>query len=297
MDEPVIKPPVLKVTRYDLAFAAVVAAFLGMVAACLLVTSIWWTNRLPPKAKAVPVEMFELPGGFEEGFVDETLRVDSPEPEVQNASPTEITAEQLEIAESLETVTELSDAAMEPVQQQFEAAISNVGKVGSSRGTGRRALGMGPGKGGIPREQRWFIRFADRSELETYARQLDFFKIELGALLPDGRLAYLRNVSSAKPEVRYAQSGKEETRMYMTWQAGERRLADVQLFAKAGVNVPVEAPIFHFYPPEVESQLAQLEQNFRGRKPEQIKRTYFVVESVGSTAYRFKVLRQQEAGP
>uniref|UniRef100_A0A7C4LNS7 Uncharacterized protein n=1 Tax=Schlesneria paludicola TaxID=360056 RepID=A0A7C4LNS7_9PLAN len=297
MPETLIKPPVLKVTRYDLAVAAVIATFLGILAACFSVASLWLTNRLPPKAKAVPVEMFELPGGFEDGFVDESLRVDSPEPEVKNASPAETTAEQLEIAESLETVTELSDAAAEPLKQQFETGASNVGKVGSSTGTGRRGLGMGPGKGGIPREQRWFIRFADRTELDLYARQLDFFKIELGALLPDGRLAYLRNISSAKPQVNYAKSGKDETRMYMTWQAGERRLADVQLFAKAGVNVPPDAPIFHFYPPEVEAQLAQLERDYRGRKPDQIKRTYFIVESVGASGYRFTVVRQLEAGP
>ncbi len=282
--------PVLKVTRYDRAVAGVLATALSLGALCFAVSAIWFTTRLPPPAKAVPLELIELPGGFEDGSVDETLRVDSPEPEASDPSPADEVSDELEIAESLESVTELSDVAAEPVQKQFEAGLKNTGKRGSAKGTGRRALGAGGGTAGIPREQRWFVRFGDEADLDEYAKQLDFFKIELGALLP-GELVYMSQLSKPPATLRRVQTGQDEARLYMTWQGGQRRFADAQLFARAGLNVPAEAPMFHFYPPDVEAKLAQLEKGFRGRPVEQIKRTYFAVTRAGS-GYQFEVVRQ-----
>lgn len=284
-------PPVLKVTPYDKAVSGVIAAILSVAALCVGVTTIWITNRVPPPAKTVPVELIEIPGGVEDGAVDETLRVDSDLPETQDASPTEEVSEDLEIAESLDSVTDLSDVAAEPVQRQFENAVKNSGKAGRAVGTGRRALGAGGGSGGIPREQRWLVRFSDEVDLDEYARQLDFFHIELGTLLPGGELVYMSSVSSPQPKVRRIQTGKDEQRLYMTWQGGQRRFADAQLFTKAGISVPATSPLFHFYPPEIEQQLATLEREFRGKPVKEIKRTYYSVEREGK-GYRFEVVRQ-----
>ncbi|GIX03120.1 MAG: hypothetical protein KatS3mg113_0126 [Planctomycetaceae bacterium] len=296
MSEITIKPPVLRETRYDRAVAWGVATFLGMLAVCAVIVTVWLTTRVTTKTQAVPVEIFELPGGDAEGMVDETLKVDSSEPETQNPTPEPEITEQLEIAETLETVTDFSEALADPNQPVVAPQVLNAGRVGSASGTGRQGLGMGPGKGGIPREQRWFIRFADKSELDLYAKQLDFFKIELAALLPDGRLVYVSQLSSQKPKVRYVNSGKGENRLYMTWQSGERRQADIALFQRAGVQVPNDAPIFHFYPPDVENKLAEIERAYRGRKPEQIKRTYFAVQAQGAQGFQFVVIRQLEHG-
>ena len=53
-------------------------------------------------------------------------------------------------------------------------------------------------RGGLPREQRWFIKFGDEESVDKYAEQLDFFGIELGALFPDrGELIYLSKMSTA----------------------------------------------------------------------------------------------------
>jgi len=186
---------------------------------------------------------------------------------------------------------EMSDAATQQVQQQFDTGIQNTGKVGSAKGTGRRALGIGPGTGGLPREQRWFVKFGERASLDEYAKQLDFFGIELGALLPDGRLAYMKNMLNPVPEVRYINSGSDEARLYMTWQGGERRAADTQLFAKANVNVRGDTLIFHFYPKETENTLARLELEFRNRTVRQIRRTYYIVVPDGP-GYKFEVFRQ-----
>ena len=283
--------PVMRVTLYDSVSSWAISLFVGVLLACLGVVTVWITTRPPKPPDAVPVELVELPGGFEDGSPDETLRVDSPEPEARDAVPADSMSEQTEIAEAIEAVVEMSEAATQQVQQQFDSGIQNAGKVGSAKGTGRRALGMGPGTGGIPREQRWFVKFGERASLEEYAKQLDFFKIELGALLPDGRLAYLSSLTSPIPQVRYVQSGSDEARLYMTWQGGDRRAADAQLFAKANVVVRGDTIIFHFYPKAMENTLAQLELAYRNRSVKQIRRTYFAVEPAGA-GYQFSVFRQ-----
>lgn len=283
--------PVMRVTLYDLVSSWAISLFLGLLMTCGLVVVVWISTRLPKPPEAIPVELVELPGGFEDGSPDETLRVDSPEPEARDAVPADAVADQTEIAEAVEAVVEMSETATQQVQQQFDTGIQNTGKVGSAKGTGKRALGFGNGVGGIPREQRWFVKFGERSSLDEYAKQLQFFGIELGALLPDGRLAYLTNVTAPIPTARFVNSGAGENRMYMTWQGGERRAADVQLFAKANVDVRGDTTIFHFYPKDTENKLARLEIDYRNRPVKQIRRTYFAVEP-GGVGYTFSVFRQ-----
>lgn len=283
--------PVLGNTLYDRVSAWSIALFIAIAGLCVSVVAVWFTNRLPVPPQAVPVELVEVPGGFEDGSPDESLRVDSPEPEVHDAAPEEMPADKTEIAEALETVVELSDAATQQVQQTFETGVQSSGKAGSARGTGKRGLGVGPGPSGLPREQRWFVRFGDRVGLDDYARQLEFFGIELGALLPDGRLAYLSKLATDPPQVRYTTGGGQEQRMYMTWQGGDRRDADVQLFKRASVDIRADTVIFHFYPKETEQKLARLELDYRNRPLPQIRRTYFAVEGAPGR-YQFTVVRQ-----
>ncbi len=268
-----------------------ITVFAGLLALCAVVMMIWISNQAPKPPEPVAVELLELPGGVEDGSPDETLRVDSPEPERADASEAETPSEVSEVEATLETAVELSDSAAQQVQQQFDIGIQSTGKPGSAKGTGRAALGHGPGSGGLPREQRWFVRFGDRSSVEEYAKQLNFFKIEVGALLPDGRLAYLSNLIAPKPSVRYVQTGANEKRLYMTWQGGERRGADVELFKKAGLDISADTPVFHFYPPDLENRLAILEKEYRNKNAKQIRRTYFSVDTEGS-GYRLKVTRQ-----
>lgn len=283
--------PVLHDTLYDRVSSWTIALFIGVAGLCVCVVAVWITNRLPSPPKTVPVELVEAPGGFEDGSPDETLRVDSPEPEVHDASPAEMPSDKTEIAESLETVVEVSDSATQQVQQQFDTGVQNTGKTGSAKGTGKKGLGVGPGTGGMPREQRWFVRFGERAGVDEYAKQLQFFGIEIGALLPDGRLAYLSDLTQPAPTVKYVASGAGEKRLFMTWQGGDRRSADVDLFKRANVAVFADTPIFHFYPPATESQLVRLELDYRNRKLSQIRRTYFAVETAGN-GYQFSVIRQ-----
>ena len=280
----------MRVTGYDRVSSLMISIVLGLIVGVVAVIAWWSTTRPPQQEILVPLEMVELSGGSEDGAPDETLQVESPEDPNPNPSPTEELLDENELTETLENVVELADRANQQLQQQQSNAAETSGTPGSAAGTGRRALGSGPGSGGIPREQRWFIRYADRVSSDEYARQLDFFKIELGVLQPTGQLVYVSNVSQPKPTTRVSKSGAGEKRLYMTWQSGERRVADEALFKKAGVNV-AGGILFHFYPADTERLLATLEQRYANRKPDEIRRTYFVVVKKGR-GYDFVVTRQ-----
>jgi len=284
--------PVMKTTQYDKTSAGMLAIVAGLIGFTVLLIAVWFTNRLPSAPEPVPIEIVEMPGGYEDGSPDEQLELESPEEEIPDPAIAETTTDESQIKEMLETIVELSDSASQQVEKVIEAdASANSGKVGSASGSGKRPLGMGgSGKGGFPREQRWMIKFDD-GDLDTYARQLDFFGIELGALFPDGRLVFISDLSKSTPKKRVVQTGEGEDRLYMTWRGGSRKQADAALFKKAGVQNAQNAMLMHFYPPETEQLLARTEVEYRNRKSAEIRRTYFSVRKDGP-GYRFVVTSQ-----
>lgn len=283
--------PVMRTTQYDKASAGMIAAVAGLLGLTALLVAVWFTNRLPAPPEPVPIEIVEMPGGFEDGEPDESLELESPEEEVPDPAIAETTDEQSQIEEMLETIVELSDSASQEVDTIESESSKNTGQVGSASGTGKRPLGMGGGgKGGFPREQRWRIKFDD-GDLETYAKQLDFFKIELGALFRDGRLVFIKNLSSPNPTQRVVQTGAGEDRLYMTWRGGSRKQADASLFKKAGVPNASNAMLMHFYAPETEQLLARTEIAYRNRKSDEIRSTYFSVRKDGA-GFKFVVTSQ-----
>lgn len=282
--------PVLKVTRYERVSSSLMAIVMSLVFAVAFLFLIWITNRPQQAESDAELEIVELSGGFEDGFPDETLNVESPEEMTPDPSIPDLPTEETEIAESIESVMELSEDASMQMPQQVDVAFENSGKQGSAVGTGRRPLGAGPGTGGFPRHQRWFVRFPDRGTLDDYAKQLDYFGIELAVLVEGGGIAYVSNLSSPAPQVRRATSGKGENRLFFTWQGGNRRAADLQLFQKAGLQVS-GGTIFHFYPPEAEKMLAEAEVKYRNRKVADIRRTYYTVTTTGG-GYKFEVTNQ-----
>jgi hypothetical protein len=281
----------LKVTGYDRASSFVLAAVLGTAVTALFLFGVWASqHEWAGTVEAVPLELVAEGGGVEDGSETETLDLQTPFEEAPDPSLAEVRDDRTEIAPMLDSVVDLAGKATATASEQFGTGAVNTGNPGSATGTGRRALGFGPGDGGMSREQRWFVRFAEGGTTYDYARQLDYFGIELGALLPGGKLAYVSNLSAETPMVRYADSGKGESRLYFTWQGGGRRTADLELFRKAGVDVGA-ASIFHFYPKRTEEQLAKLEVAYRNRSSRDIRRTYFTVERKGND-FDFVVTRQ-----
>jgi hypothetical protein len=271
------------VRKLVLGAAVLAVVFLGFA---------WYSTRVPRPKEPVPVELVELTGGSEDGAVGETLRVDSPLPASPDAGASESAADDPEVRESLDNVLDMTEAAVAQTTRQFDMGVRNPeGQPGSAEGTGRRPLGSGPGSGGgFPREQRWLVRFGDQANLDEYARQLDFFGIELGAVV-GGKIVYLSKLAAARPVTRTATGGGDEKRLYMTWRGGGRKQADLQLFRKAGVDVG-NGLIFHFYPKDTENRLARKELDYRNRRANDIRRTFFSVSAAEGGGYEFSVAHQ-----
>ena len=191
----------------------------------------------------------------------------------------------------------LSDPQFEDVLATVVATASNVadvgdvaiGAVGGSEvrgfgGTGGGEGGLGdsrpPGPLGdnplaVPRWERWIIRY-ESSSLAAYARQLDFFKIELGAAGGKSAIDYAYNLSKPRPD-RRSGPGIAEKRLYLTWREGPLQEFDRQLLARAGIET-TRRLVLQFYPAEVEKELATLElRNAPGRSYKEFLRTVFGV--------------------
>ena len=220
------------------------------------------------------------------------MDLESPDEEIPDPSIAETQDDESQIEEMLETIVELSDNASQQVEVVINAdASESTGKKGSSKGTGKRPLGIGGGRGGVPSEQRWFVKFDDGA-LSVYAKQLDFFQIEVGAFFapPTKKIVYLSKLANAKPTVREVSSGADN-RLHMTHQGVGRQKADKALFAKAGVNVDGAAMLLHFYPKGAEQKLIASEVGYRNKKASEIRRTYFKVTPDGG-GYKFSVTSQ-----
>ncbi|GAC1464519.1 MAG: hypothetical protein NVSMB9_03260 [Isosphaeraceae bacterium] len=245
------------------------------------------------------VEVFGGGGGSPEGNRGETEKVDVPGGDpAAAASNNEETAADFEQPSVQETPAALLDAAAEAGQSLAEVDLSDVipgggvssGKRASKLGTGGPGLGLGPGDGGVPADQRWSIVYNPGQTPEEYARQLDALGVELAVVSGKDQLTYVSRFSDATPTKRYG-SGQGDNRLYFLWQGRGRKASDVTLLRKAGIDVG-EGVVMQFYPKSVEDQLAQLEVRYRGRSPAEIRFTRFSVVPKAN-GYGFAVLAQE----
>jgi hypothetical protein len=287
-----IGPRELQVSRFDQVSSLLVALLIlsGFGVFCLAM--IWFGSRLPTFEKVVPVTMAVLeeeatgPGDGSGGEVGMTLDepladelgedVDLPAPQVQ---------------QTLSVISQAVAAQQADFDTPALTGAIESGKGGWTGGKGRLpGSGQGGGgSGGIARPQRWEIMFPPGGSLETYARQLDYFGIELGLVGSDGVVTYVSNLAQRRPETRQESTQKEE-RMYMTWQQGELRDADLALVQRAGLDAQNKV-LVQFIPATVENQLAQLERSYRNREPKKIRKTRFGVRTQGD-GFEFYVADQ-----
>jgi hypothetical protein len=294
--------PVIRVTSYDRIWSSLVALMAVLLVAVWFLYLVWDSFQPHVAQLQQPIELIEdVSGGIENGSPTDSLKLEGTGPERADATPGEASDDSRpEVQQVLQNVS-LEAANADPAgtvmagssdQLELDTAPVASPKGGFALGTGTKpALGGGPGsRGGWPRHQRWYVFFSDEGSLAQYAKQLDYFGIELGALMPDRTMTYLSHLSD-KPEVRHASSGEGEKRLFFTWQGGKRRQADVQLFTNAGVPIGADTVIFHFYPPLTENMLATKERAYRDRPVRQIRRTFFTVIQTAS-GFDFEVTRQ-----
>ncbi len=290
-----VAPSSLEVSRYDQVAGSLVSVLIVM-GVLVAVMFVLWLASLPVRIPtAAPVRMLEDVGGggFGDNFTPGMQR-EFFEPTIDEV-PTPPTAESSSvetIADSLAAVSTVVSAEA-PTLDYLEGPTGGHGR-GSGEGMGD-GTGRGPGgpgtSDGIPAWERWEVRMS-AERLDEYAKQLDFFAVELGVAgggVPN--VDYITNLSAAKPKTRVG-APKDERRLRFLHRSGALRQADRELAAKAGVNTTGRV-VFQFYSKQMYDSLLRLENERMGkRRIREVRRTVFGVKKVGAK-YEFFVISQE----
>jgi hypothetical protein len=284
----------LNVSLYERASSGLLAMLITIGSVVSLLLIIWLSNKIFIPTVAVPVDLVEVSedgegGGDGRPTGGSQLDTPSDEPVVGKDKETSDVQEEMTAVDSalVSQAVGLDDPDLENPTRH--GSYGSGGGIYGGFGDGR-GLGHGPGKPGLPRH--WEVMFA-KNTLDAYARQLDFFKIELGVLMPDNKIIYVFNLAKPKPDTRTVSNPSlNEKRYYLTWRTGEMQQADKELLAKAGVDSQ-DHLILKFLPREVEMDLVVKERGFRGVDPKKMGKTRFGVRAVGD-GFEFYVIDQTQ---
>lgn len=264
----------LKTSNYDRAASMLTALLILLGLGVLLLLIMWLTfSVFAMNTMIVPAYS---DSDSEDSFI-EGIKIDQPDADVLGID-TDIE----------EPAFENTLAAMESAIATQMAILDNpaltgdkmMGK-GGSTGDGRQA-GSGMGR-------RWELEFKEGLSLSEYAKQLDFFGIELASLEKGNYVEYATKLSAQKPTYRKEKSDQEK-RYYLTWKKGGLRVADEALLGKAGIESKGKL-ILKFLPPKTEQMLYQLEQTHAGSRAGKIRSTTFAIRPTGK-GYQFFIVKQ-----
>ncbi len=147
--------------------------------------------------------------------------------------------------------------------------------------------------GFVPRFKRWEIKFAAPNS-QIYARQLDFFRIELGVIGTDEKnLAYASNLSKRTPTTRNAPR-EHEKRLYVIQNEADLQKLNQQLLHNSGIETSART-VMHFFPPALENQFAAIELEYgkkQHRTLQEIVKTVFEIKPRGE-GWRMEVVEMR----
>ena len=151
----------------------------------------------------------------------------------------------------------------------------------------------------LPPDCEWEVLFTDGISPLEYARQIDYFGIELAAVAKNGQIQYASHVTQPKPERRVGKKS-EELRIAINWKQGNLSSLDGKLLTKAGITT-TDKTITHYYPLAIEAKMMQVQKAYAGRQASDIRRTRFKIrpQENNPKAYEFYVDEQdvREASP
>lgn len=159
----------------------------------------------------------------------------------------------------------------------------------------RTGPGVGPRKRTYPptidksEPQRWKIQFSAKSQ-DEYARQLSFFKIDLGAVHRQTNDIVRLSDPGGVPQVAKSSRKQEQSTLYFAHERPEFSRWEEQILKKNGVAV-TDCLTVQFYPDEIREHLLKLEQEFlakSGKTQQDVHQTIFKVVS-NEGAYEFRV--------
>ena len=268
----------LRTSRYDRVSSWLLSLLItiGLLVLILLVT--WYSFA----------EEEKKPSRTGEFTLEKLRKIETPAGGSRLITPTDESDEAANKAEKniRRNLTRLDKAATKAKQLDDLSLADADGTGGFDTGDDTRKIGDLPSS----KPRRWEVQF-DKTSLDAYARQLDFFGIELAVLLPDGRLAYAFNLTKSKPDSRFADNPHEtEKRYYLTWRKGGLRKADRELLSRAGIDAG-DSIIIKFLPTEAEAQLVALAKSRAGSKAKNVERTRFGVRPA-ENGFAFFVLEQ-----
>jgi len=274
----------MAVSAYDRAASWVISLNVLVGSAVLLAFMIWLSSVIKFGEAQSTVVLVENVAGRGDHAAGYERDVEAPGIE-ELEEETEPEVEQL-----LEAMTEVVSTQAASLDTMKTNVFSS--NVGTGRGDSRPPGPLGEGDT-LPRGERWEIRYNSNSD-KAYAQQLDFFKIELGAVGGGEKLVdYAARLSQARPTTRRG-PGDQEKRLYMLWTGGALKQFDQGLLRKAGVKTSGRI-IVQFYPPEVENQLALIEKaSFDAAKKtvREVQKTVFGVRRKGS-GFEYYVISQR----
>jgi len=279
----------LRTSRFDLVTSFLMALILFIGTLTVMVVIIFLTSRwsFPP----LPIEpIIENPAGTTnpEGF-ERDFEPPGAEEVEELMEPT--------LQDTIEAVTDaVSSVAASLVTTDTPATATTAGTgAGGSRPPGP----AGEGDDIIPRFERWQLNFTAR-DIGLYARQLDFYKIELGAIGGSIQGVDVASNLSGSPKKYRVVKTEDEKRLYFMWNSPSPLMQfDRQLLGKAGIPLPNRS-MLKFIPPQLENELAQIEKAYWESKGynsvTQIAKTVFESKADGR-GYKFEVISQRYRKP
>jgi len=200
-----------------------------------------------------------------------------------------------------EVGTQLDVPAADP-QGRLAARLAGVAKVIESRAalledpalrrqvrSGGKAEAPAAGQASRGLDRHWEIHFPKGNTIENYSKQLDFFGVEAGVLMPENKIIYIYNLSKLKPDTRYGVIDAEN-RYYLSWARGDLSEADRELFTAAGIETKGRV-ILLFLPAAIEESFAKLEKSYAGDKADKVAKTRFGIRRKGE-GYEVYVMEQ-----
>ena len=268
-----------KASRYDRLNAVLIACIIlfGFLFAVLFL--IWLTSIVDfSRRVAGPVVIADEAGDSKpEGVADDIL-----EPGVEEFPETEVP----QLANALEAVTD----AVSSVRGALEKRSGDAALMGKGRGYGSREGGPGKGGDGIPEYKRWIINY-EADDINTYARQLSFFNIDLGVIHQTRNDVWrVHDVGGGASVIKTNRERENDTLRFHHEKIRMRRW-DSELCKRSGVDLSntVQA---QFYPEETRAIIRRVEQaalEGTGRTLNQVKNTILKVVP-GGDGYEFIVV-------
>ena len=266
-------------SSYEKAASLVITLLLLIGGTALLLFGIWFTTSLfESQPQPVAVQLYD--GGDGTGVKDDAEF----DPDVTTPGG-DVETDEMTLMDAFQIVDTLSANAS--MFADPAAIDENILLPGGTKGDGR-TKGDGDGRG----RRHWEFVFQSGITAAEYARQLDFFGIELAVPLPGGKVAYVTKLGAATPSVRYGASEMEK-RYYLTWLKGDLQAVEREILTKAKIEHEGKL-ILKFLPQPLEIQLAEMEAVKAGERRDLLRATHFGVRPKSRTQgeYEFYVVSQ-----